>query len=254
MTFHVLAINWGEGENTTGFGYRWNIITADRATADILYHVLDENKEPMQGRKIGYMGRPNPQLWTFSSDPELKYAIQALDEGKANVQNREHAQSLRGNVFIQWLGGNESDRSMRQIVPPNNLVDYVHEGVYFIRSKHRPEQYWSFHKDMIIPSSTYRSRFRIKVQSTSKSGQVVVDTDTVKLYVLTTDDRGEREIRLDHSRRLVMAEGQSELTFPFEKLRTGKFHNRTWPNSQDETYVVAKDNDFQGGDVWELLN
>lgn len=220
-----------------------------RYAADEFFRKLHTAKYTNGTQLFPSIARATPQFWYFDCAdgyPDPSNYITSVLSGRTFVTE------FKTQIMIKTLGSDNNRTLEWPIIPVVDGPDWLHNGTYCIRSKRRPDRYWSCDSSLVFITDSRSYRFRIcRVNFTIGDSDVLVRSDRIHIiplhysngetmYVGTVD---EKSSAVGDTRLIVRAKpvdwAFGELLGGFRESPPGLVPNIKWTGSND-------------GDDWEL--
>lgn len=266
MPFYSIVLNYQSswtGEDEGPHNNRNLVITPDRATADLLFRVIQDNPRNLTTR-VSYdeVRRISPQMWSWSA-PEhndytgLQHAIVDINRGQVNC-DRKHLEKLRGKVTLDYIG---DWTKPLPIIPHLDVADHISGHHFCIRNKRATDQFWAYpevdEKKPVLISTTRRAKFRLRAVGVNARDKetLMVDTDMVSLELVYANRGGVEywPVNLDRTNGLLRPQRRGNPdTFTFGSLFRGGFSVDFFRNEPNKLFPFKAREDSEGGELWEL--
>lgn len=210
-----------------------------RYVADELFMFLETLKHPDGSQWFNSLKRSTPQFWHFDTFDDI--ALSKINEGLASAA---FLSDFRTTVMPKILGSSSDISPEWPIIPVVDGPDWVHNGVYFIRTRQRPDRYWYLGPDKIIVSETQRSKFRIsRVTFALDHSEILIRSDAIQIQPLEINLYNRNHINKDPQNKLVLTRTPGEWQF-------GDLLGRFKESPNGNRWLLWTDG--EDGDDWEL--
>lgn len=176
MTLFYVYVNIVHGLNSSS---RVLLTCESRYVADELFRKLQATKNRSGGLWFPSLARSTPQFWYFDTNT---FSADMTGSLVPVLRSDAFWAEFRSKVMSKYLG-DANDRTLEwPIIPVTNGPDWVHNGIYCIRNKRRPDRYWTCDGEYVNVSDTRQDKFQIRgVGFTATESRVLIRSDRVQI-------------------------------------------------------------------------
>lgn len=238
MTLFYVYVNIIHGLTSSS---RILLTCESRYVADELFRKLQVTKNRNGALWFPSLARSTPQFWYFDT---TTYSPDMTGSFVPVLRSDAFLPEFRSKVMTKYLGDG-NDRTLEwPIIPVTDGPDWVHNGIYCIRNKRRPNRYWTCDGGFVNVSDTKQDKFQIRgVGFTATEFKVLIRSDRVQISPVAA--YGGKMLHIGMKDELLIASATpggwtfGELLGGFKESGADSLRQVKW----------ATDND---GDDWEL--